>query len=125
MKLFIQLLISIQKYWISLTLFILTIITLLSLSPLDELPPIPGTDKTHHFIAYAALMFPTAIKKPNYILAIALFLIAWSGAIELLQPYVNRYGDPRDLLANIMGLFCSWAIVNLMRKFFPIDPDPK
>ena len=104
----------IEKYWIYLTLFILTIITLLSLWPLPELPPFPGGDKTHHLIAYAALMFPTAIKKPQYQSAIAFGFVAWSGAIELLQPYVNRYGEWQDLLANFAGIIIGWLIAKLI-----------
>ena len=98
------------------TLFILTVITILSLTPLKELPPVPGSDKTHHLIAYAALMFPTAMKKPKYWRAIALGFIAWSGAIELLQPYVNRYGEWQDLLANITGLILGYLIAMLVGR---------
>ena len=108
---------TIEKHWLSVTLFILTAITILSLSPLKELPPVPGSDKTHHLIAYAALMFPTAIKKPKYWWAIALGFIAWSGAIELLQPYINRYGEWQDLLANITGLILGYLIAMFIGRF--------
>ena len=114
MKLVITLLNLIERYWIWVTLFLLTAITCLSLSPLKELPPVPGGDKTHHFIAYAALMFPTAIKKPKHWWAIVLGFVGWSGAIELLQPYVNRYGEFQDLLANIIGLIFGWSSVKLI-----------
>ena len=107
----------IKKYWIFITLFILTVITILSLSPLDKLPPFPSSDKAQHFIAYAALMFPVAIKKPKYWLAIALFFICWSGAIELLQPYLNRYGEWQDLLANVIGLIFGWLAAILIENF--------
>lgn len=106
----------VKKYWISHTLFILTIVTILSLIPLEELPPLPSNDKTHHLIAYAALMLPTAIRKPKYIKEIVLFFICWSGAIELLQPYVNRYGEWQDLLANIVGLIFGWLLAKLINK---------
>ena len=111
----------IKRHWISITLFILTIITILSLWPLDNLPPVPGTDKTHHFIAYGVLMFPTALRKPKYWLLISLFFIAFSGAIELVQPYVNRYGEFEDLLANITGLGCGLLIARITSWFFPIN----
>ncbi len=114
-----MILVLIKKYWISLTLFILAVITVLSLSPLKELPPMPGSDKTHHLIAYAALMFPTALKKPDYWLAIVLFFVFWSGIIEVLQPYVNRYGELQDLIANIIGLILGWLAVQLIKRFFP------
>ncbi len=67
--------------------------TVLSLWPLENLPPVPGSDKVQHLIAYAALMFPIALRKPKYWPLIGLLFIAWSGPIELLQPYVNRYGE--------------------------------
>lgn len=115
------LLTSIKKYWIFSTLFILTLITILSLWPLATLPAVPGTDKTHHFIAYATLMLPTALRKPKYWLAIALFFIACSGAIELLQPYVNRYCEFKDLLANIAGLVCGFIIAKILKRLFSLD----
>lgn len=115
----------IRKYWISSTLFVLTAITFLSLRPLDRLPPVPGSDKVHHFIAYALLMLPTALRKPDYLLGIGLFFIGWSGAIELLQPYVNRHREFQDLLANTMGLGCGFLTVKLIAWLFPVKPDLK
>jgi membrane associated rhomboid family serine protease len=113
----VKLLTLIGKYWRAITLFILTVITVLSLLPLAELPPVPGSDKTHHIIAYGLLMFPAALRKPNYLPGIALFFIGWSGAIELLQPLVNRYGEFQDLAANIIGLVCGWLAAKLVRWF--------
>ena len=121
----ITLLTLIRKYWISITLFILTVITVLSLYPLEELPPVPGSDKTHHFIAYAMLMFPTALRKPDYLPAICLFFICWSGAIELLQPFVNRYGEFQDLAANITGLVFGLLAVKLIKWLLPVNSDLK
>jgi len=107
----------IKKYWLYLTLFILTIITLLSLWPLPELPSVPGSDKTHHVIAYAVLILPTALKKPKYWWAIVWGFVAWSGAIELLQPYINRYGEWGDMVANLTGLVTGYLIAMLIQKF--------
>lgn len=113
------LLIYIKNYWIAFTVFILAVITTLSLWPLEELPSVPGSDKTHHLIAYAVLMFPTALRKPDHWKIIALFFIAYSGVIELLQPYVNRYGEWLDMAANTMGVICGLFIVRLIIYFFP------
>lgn len=96
--------IFITRHWLGLSALILLSITLLSLWPLGTLPMMPGTDKTHHFIAYGALMLPTALAKPKHWPLIALFFISWSAAIELIQPYVNRYGEWLDLLANASGV---------------------
>ena len=121
----IRLLTSLRKYWLSLSLLILTVITLLSLSPREELPSVPGGDKTHHLIAYFLLMLPTALRKPTYWPAIGLFFIGWSGAIELLQPYVNRHGEFQDWAANITGLVCSWLVVQLLKGLIPVNAEPK
>ncbi|MEM9508671.1 MAG: VanZ family protein [Cyanobacteria bacterium P01_E01_bin.35] len=119
----IALLNLIRKYWISTTLFILTIITVLSLWPLANLPPVPGTDKTHHLIAYAGLMLPLAISEPKSLrlLVISLFFVGYSGVIEILQPYINRYGEFQDLLANCAGLGCGWLIAQIINRFFPTN----
>lgn len=115
----------IRKYWILITVLILTVITVLSLYPLKELPSVPGSDKTHHFIAYGMLMLPTAVRKPSYWLAIGLFFIGWSGAIEILQPYVNRYGEWEDLAANITGLVCGFGLVQLLKWYLSINRKTK
>lgn len=103
-----------QKYWLQLTFTLIATIGTLSLWPVESLPSVPGTDKTHHFIAYAVLILPTALKQPKHYFMIILSLVAFSGAIELIQPYVNRYGEWLDMLANITGLFCGWVIAKLM-----------
>ena len=107
----------IEKYWFSLSLCILLIITTLSLWPLDHLPSVPGSDKTHHLIAYAALVFPTALHKPNRWILFVVFFIFYSGLIELVQPYVNRYGEWLDLLANTAGVACGVALAAIINTF--------
>ena len=106
----------IARYWYVFSAVALLSITGLSLMPLPELPEVPGNDKTHHFIAYSLLMFPVAIKQPKYWLFIAGFFVGWSGVIELLQPFVNRFAEWLDLLANcggillgtVLGKICQW-----------------
>jgi len=107
----------IQKYWLHITLILLISIATLSLWPVAYLPDVPGTDKTHHFIAYAALMLPTALKQPKYTVSITLGFIAFSGAIELIQPYVNRDGEWLDMVANAIGLFCGWLLAKVIGCF--------
>lgn len=119
----IALLNLIKKYWLSITLFIFTSIALLSLYPLKTLPPVPGTDKIHHFIAYAVLMFPTALKKPKHWLLISLLFICYSGAIELIQPYVNRYGEFKDFIANVAGLGSGLVIAQTVNYFVFVNTE--
>ena len=101
-------------------MLLLALIAFLSLWPLDELPSVPGTDKTHHIIAYAVLMFPTALNKPNKWKLIGLIFIAYSGVIELLQPYVNRSGEWLDMAANATGIICGLLFAKLVIYFFPV-----
>lgn len=107
--------IFITKHWLKITLLLLIAIATLSLWPVAHLPSVPGSDKTHHFIAYAALMFPTALKQPKHWLMITFAFLAFSGAIELIQPYVNRYGEWLDMAANAFGLICGFTIAKILR----------
>lgn len=97
----------IAAHWLAFTLLCFTTITVLSLWPADALPVVPGTDKIHHLIAYACLVFPVALSKPKHWLFIVLVFITWSGVIELIQPYANRYGEWLDMLANVAGIGCG------------------
>ncbi|MGL1933277.1 MAG: VanZ family protein [Desulfotalea sp.] len=118
----IRLLTLVKTYWIAFTLLILSAITILSLWPIDKLPAVPGTDKTHHLIAYTFLMLPVALRKPDKWILYGLIFIAYGGAIELLQPYVNRYGEWMDMIANTAGLVCAYFIARLVNIFFPVIP---
>ncbi|MCI2282686.1 VanZ family protein [Colwellia sp. MSW7] len=109
---------TIQKYWLHITCLLLVSIATLSLWPAAYLPAVPGTDKTHHFIAYGALIFPTALKQPKNTFLIIVGFAAFSGAIELIQPYVNRYGEWLDMLANTLGLLCGWVLAKIMLHFY-------
>ncbi len=117
----IKLLIFIKTNWVVFTLLTLAVITILSLRPLEKLPSVPGTDKTHHLIAYAVLMFPTALRKPNKWILFCFLFIAYSGAIELIQPYVNRCGEWLDMAANATGVFCGLIIAKLINNYFPVS----
>lgn len=112
----LQLFQIIKQYWLIICAIILLLITTLSLTPIPHLPAVPGSDKTHHFIAYGALFFPVALAKPKHWLLIGLLFMGWSGAIELIQPYVNRYGEWLDLLANSIGLLCGYILALMINK---------
>ena len=110
----------IKSNWIAVTATTLVLITIVSLLPLDTLPPAPGSDKFQHFLSYAFLAFPVALRKPRRWMLLCLGFIAYSGVIELIQPSVNRYCDIRDLLANTAGVVCGvivGGLVNLVSRF--------
>jgi hypothetical protein len=111
----IQLVNLIQRYWLPVTAALTLGVASASLWPVHALPPVPGSDKTHHFIAYALLILPVAIARPKRWVIASLFFLTFSGIIELIQPSVNRYGEWLDLLANGGGIVCGLIIANLVR----------
>lgn len=110
-----QLLRIVDTNWRLLTISIMIPIAVLSLYPLDSLPPVPGTDKTHHFIAYAILSFPVALSKPKSWLYVVFGILGFSGVIELVQPYVNRYGEWLDMAANTLGVIAGIAFATAVK----------
>jgi len=111
-----QLLNLVKSHWLLFTIVIILPITVLSLLPVDSLPLVPGTDKTHHFIAYGALAFPIALARPDKWLLIIIGFLGYSGVIELIQPFVNRYGEWFDLGANGLGLVVGILIASFARS---------
>jgi VanZ family protein len=108
-------LLFIRTYWRFCTTIILIAIIFLSLWPNKSLPAVPGGDKIHHFIAYAALVFPVALSRPKSWLLLVVLFFSLSGVIELIQPFVHRYGEWLDLAANSTGLVCGILLTELVR----------
>ena len=108
----------IKAYWVAITTVILISIITLSLWPVQTLPSVPGSDKTHHFIAYASLMLPVSLRRPKYWIWLGLFFVLVSGGIELLQPLVNRHKEGFDMLANGTGVLCGILLSEVLRWLF-------
>ena len=108
-----------------LSLLIALTISLLSLTPLEELPEVPGGDKLHHFIAYGALAFPTAFIRSRYLVGLTLLYLILGGGIELIQPYVNRYGEWLDFAANAGGTALGTAGGLVVSSFLRAHIDTK
>lgn len=106
----------ISRYYLLITGILLTLITILSLSPLPQLPPAVGSDKAHHFLAYAALIFPVAVsmKKTSTLFTFFISFALYSGLIEIIQPYVNRYGEWLDMAANTSGLLIGLLLAKAL-----------
>ena len=105
-----------SKYWWLASLVVLAAITVFSLIPLESLPEVPGSDKTHHLLSYVLVMLPIALCKPRYWYLFAFAITVWSGGIELVQPFVNRYGEWLDLLANVAGVIIGCVIGVIVNK---------
>ena len=105
----------IEQYVWPISFVMLAVVTMASLLPLPTLPDVPGSDKTHHLISYALMVLPVAFIRPKFWLSFIVFIAAWSGVIELIQPFVNRYGEWLDLLANVVGVFIGYVFACFLK----------
>jgi VanZ family protein len=111
---------SIYYHSDKLALLLVSIIGWLSLTPNTSLLEVPISDKLEHFLAYALLGLLASLRRDGIrLLAITLLtIIAYGGLIELIQPYVNRYREPADFLANSLGALGGLLVaLPLQRRF--------
>ena len=92
-----------RKIDIYATIAIAFAIGLATLTPVETLPNVSGSDKLYHLISFAILILPIAIIRPNAMWIILSLSIAYGGAIEALQPLVNRNFELADLIADACG----------------------
>lgn len=93
------------------TLALAIVIGLLTLTPLAELPPPPpGSDKLHHFLAFAALSVPLIAYQPPAALWLLPLTTLYGGLIELTQPHVNRWGEWGDFWADTAGAIAGMCL---------------
>lgn len=90
------------------TLAVAALIGVATLTPIQN-PGVPGTDKSHHLIAFAALALPLSFSRPSLAPWIVLAAIGYGGAIELIQPFVGRSREGLDLLADAIGAVIGGA----------------
>lgn len=100
------------------TSVLVVIIAILTLAPVSVPSTVPGNDKIHHFIGFAALLIPCAFLYRRALYYILPGSILFGGMIELLQPYVNRNGDWADFGADATGALLGAAIGLILRYFF-------
>ncbi|WP_421850997.1 hypothetical protein [Marinomonas sp.] len=80
------------------------IVILITLTPAEYLLPAPGSDKLHHVLGFGSWALICAFGPTKRFAYMALFIIFWGGMIELIQPYVNRYGEWLDFYADALGV---------------------
>ncbi len=114
---------SAQKFW-RLALFTLLIfISYLAVAPAPPKGLSSGWDKLNHALAFASLAFcghwSLSSGRARW-LALPLLLLAYGGAIELVQLQVpGREGEWADLLADAVGIaigLCAAGCVLALRK---------
>ena len=92
-----------RKIDIYATIAIAFAIGLATLTPVETLPNVSGSDKLYHLISFAILTLPIAIIRPKAMWVILSLSIAYGGAIEIIQPLVNRNCEMADLFADTCG----------------------
>ena len=93
----------------ALTVCVAAAILVLALVPLPAAPSVPGSDKTHHFIAFAALVCPVALIYPRALWWALPLAVSEAGLIEIVQPYVNRMREWADFTAGVKGALAGAA----------------
>ena len=97
------------------TIIIAFAIGLATLTPVETLPNVSGSDKLYHLISFSILTLPIAIIRPNAMWIILCLSIAFGGAIELLQPLVNRSCEMADFLADAVGAILGFLVAEALR----------
>jgi VanZ family protein len=85
------------------TLIFTVAICVATLTPLPKAIDAPGSDKLHHFIAFGALTYPLSAHLGRISWPLFIGASAFGGAIEIIQPFVNRNGEMMDFLADMGG----------------------
>lgn len=91
-----------QFFGIAATVLLGIVIAVLTLAPVSS-QDVPGSDKLHHVLGFAALAFPLPFARPRLAIPVALGVIAYGGMIELIQPYFGRQAEWADFLADGLG----------------------
>jgi hypothetical protein len=104
---------------IAATFVLALIIAVTTLAPVPAGGP-AGSDKVYHVLAFAALAFPLPLVRPRLTIWVALGVIAYGGAIEVIQPFFGRQAEWADLVADgigaVVGAVTGYA---LSRHMFP------
>ena len=107
-----------RRLWLGLWMLMIAAVVTGSLMPSDELPQLafPGADKLQHLAGYAALSGYAAMlfgnRRGRWMAAAGLVLLGVliEGAQSALT--VSRQADPRDVLANLVGVGLGQALAN-------------
>ncbi|MCV2367645.1 VanZ family protein [Roseateles oligotrophus] len=112
-----------RSFWRATFFLLLVVISYLALAPTPPKGLSSGWDKLNHAMAFASLAFcghwSLNHRRARW-LALPLALLAYGGAIELLQLQIpGRDGEWLDLLADAIGIstgLCAAASLNAMNK---------
>lgn len=113
-----------HQYGTLCSFFVLIVITVLSLIPVTQEPPMTGIDKINHLVAYCALTFPISLSYYPRNKIIFFFSCCWGALIEILQSHVGRQADTIDGIVNSIGALLGIALAVLVIKALGTTPSP-
>lgn len=92
------------RFAVLITVLLIILVGFMALTPLSRLPIRPvGGDFFHHMLAFGSICFFIATVKPKDSFWLMLFCVVYGGLIEIIQPYIYRYGEWSDFIANVIG----------------------
>jgi VanZ family protein len=108
-----------RTVWLLLSIVLAATIAALTLMPQASMPVGPqGVDKLYHMVAFAALIFPTALLRPKWCLRFGCLTIVYGGIIEAIQPVFGRSADMSDFWADGLGVAIGIFLGLAARRIF-------
>jgi VanZ family protein len=105
------------------TVVIAVLIGLATLTPVEELPAVSGSDKLYHLISFAMLTLPIAVIRPKAGWVMFILSVGYGGAIEVLQPLVDRNCELADFLADVGGVALGMTVSKAFVRLSPTIAD--
>jgi len=100
------------------TIVLAVLIAVLTLAPMPAGGP-AGSDKLYHILAFACLALPLPLVRPRLTIWVVFGVIAYGGAIEVIQPFFGRQAEWADLVADGIGAVVGAAAGYLLSGRVP------
>ena len=106
-----------ERFGVLATLLVLVAILIGTLTPPEDMPSdVPGSDKLHHFLAFAAFVLPLTLLRPGRWVWLVPLAALLGVAIELVQPYFGRERAVGDMIANALGAGFGALLARLLHR---------
>lgn len=104
-----------RKSGLALSIVLVLVVCAMTLSPMSG-PGIviKGVDKIYHFAAFLAIIFPLILTDSKRWYWAVPLVIAFGGAIELIQPSVGRSAEWLDFGADLTGVLAGAALAEIL-----------
>ena len=111
---------TLNRAAMAVSLLLAVVIAFATLLPPPAMPPgPPGGDKLHHFVAFAALVFPVVLARPRAALWAVPLAAGYGGVIELIQPSFGRSRELADAVANTLGALGGAGLAAALHPLLP------